>query len=83
MTHGIIESEIQHLKDQADERKIALGESEDLLMRDKKEFETYQEKYKEDSKKAEDEFELQVQKRKLKEQDIKVGILLPRPSKLS
>lgn len=72
MTHGIIESEILHLKDQADDRKRALEESEELLKRDKHEFEAYQEKYKEDSKKAEDEFELQVQKRKLKEQDIKV-----------
>lgn len=41
------------------------------MVHDKWEFETYQEKYKEDTKKAEEEFENQVQERKKKEQEIK------------
>jgi|JI6StandDraft_1071083.scaffolds.fasta_scaffold04408_5 hypothetical protein len=35
MTHGIIEEEISSLKRQADERKQALQESEEQLVRDK------------------------------------------------
>lgn len=53
MTHGIIEDEIDSLKSQAGDRKKALKESEELLIKDKEEFEAYQEKYKEDTKKAE------------------------------
>ena len=46
MTHEIIENEIASLKNQTNERRKALEESEDLLENDKKEFERHQETYK-------------------------------------
>jgi hypothetical protein len=46
MTHGIIEKEIDNLTGQAEERSKALLESNQILEKDKEDFEQYYEKYK-------------------------------------
>lgn len=46
MTHGIIEKEIDNLTGQAEERAKALQESNQILEKDKEDFEQYYEKYK-------------------------------------
>lgn len=71
MTHGIIEKEIDNLTSQAEERSKALQESNQILEKDKEDFEQYYEKYKSETKKIEEQFEKQVQKRLAKEQEIK------------
>lgn len=71
MTHGIIEKEIDNLTGQAEERSKALQESNQILEKDKEDFEQYYEKYKSETKKIEEQFEKQVQKRLAKEQEIK------------
>jgi hypothetical protein len=71
MTHGIIEKEIDNLTGQAEERSKALQESNQILEKDKEDFEQYYEKYKSETKKIEEQFERQVQKRLAKEQEIK------------
>jgi hypothetical protein len=81
MTHGIIEQEIGNLTSQAEERARALQESNQILEKDKEDFEQYYEKYKTETKKIEEQFEKQVQKRLAKEQEIKVSILTHRPDK--
>lgn len=71
MTHGIIEKEIDNLTSQTEERSKALQESNQILDRDKEDFQQYYEKYKMETKKIEEQFQKQVQKRLAKEQEIK------------
>jgi|JI9StandDraft_1071089.scaffolds.fasta_scaffold2431338_1 hypothetical protein len=56
MTHGIIEKEIDNLTNQTEERSKALQESNQILERDKEDFEQYYEKYKTETKKIEEQF---------------------------
>lgn len=59
------------MTNQTEERSKALLESNNILEKDKEDFEQYYEKYKAETKKMEEQFEKQVQKRLTKEQEIK------------
>lgn len=51
MTHGIIEKEIGNLTNQAEERAKALLQSNQILDKDREDYEQFFEKYKAETKK--------------------------------